>query len=154
MSAWPIVTLDDDGIRPAGPQDACLYCQQKVGQPHGAKCITIKKRVKVRYIFELVLEEPHSWGKEQVEFHRNDGTWCANNAIQEIESVLVDDDDESDDEPELTPGKYRCLCPVFKAEYVEDVDSTPICHKRTPAEVAADSSWRDRIRGLKPEKPS
>ena len=30
---WPLVDKNDDGIRPAGRQDACFYCGQRVGLP-------------------------------------------------------------------------------------------------------------------------
>jgi hypothetical protein len=39
MDNWPLVAPNDDGIRPAGPRDACFYCRQKVGQPHKPDCV-------------------------------------------------------------------------------------------------------------------
>ncbi len=44
---WPVVHELDDGIRPAGPPDACLYCGQKVSSPHSKDCVMVTKRILV-----------------------------------------------------------------------------------------------------------
>lgn len=107
---WPLVDAKDDGIRPAGPPDECFYCRRKVGEPHGAECVIVTKRVRVRYIFEIDIDVPHFWDEHTLLFHRNDSTWCADNAIAQIE----------DSAPE--PG---CLCNAFTCEYVGISDDTP-----------------------------
>ena len=106
---WPKVLPNDDGIRPAGPSDECFYCQAKVREAHAFDCVTIHKKVRVRYIFDIEVEVPYVWDKQQFEFHRNESTWCANNAIDELQAQT-----------------QECLCPYFKAEFLEDVDNTPI----------------------------
>ena len=45
---WPLVDPKDDGIRPAGRPDECFYCRQKVGEPHGQKCVIVNKLVEMR----------------------------------------------------------------------------------------------------------
>lgn len=80
----PIVTKDDDGIRPAGKPDECFYCSEKVGQKHKLDCVTITRKVVVEYAFTLVIDFPQTWDKEDIEFNRNEGTWCANNALAEL----------------------------------------------------------------------
>jgi len=40
----PIVTFDDDGIRPNGKSAECLYCNQKIGQKHTYDCVTFTKK--------------------------------------------------------------------------------------------------------------
>lgn len=112
---WPIVALNDDGIRPAGRQDECFYCRQKVGHPHSQTCVIVQKRVRVRYTFEVDINVPYAWGKEQIEFHRNDSSWCADNAIQELENQ----------------AEQGCLCPRFSAEFVRVLDATPTRHLRS-----------------------
>ena len=106
---WPVVIENDDGIRPAGEPDQCFLCSQKIGQPHSRDCVTITKVVKVRYTFEIEIEVPHSWSKENVEFHRNKSGWCADSAFDEIEEYI---------------GNV-CACGCFSAEFVEDIDTTP-----------------------------
>jgi hypothetical protein len=106
---WPIVTEDDDGIRPNGRPDACFYCDQQVGKPHSEQCVIVNKVVRVRYSFTIDVEVPHHWSDRDVEFHRNDGTWCADNAIGELEAA----------------AEIACLCPNFKCEVIGVVDPTP-----------------------------
>jgi len=111
MSDWPIVALNDDGIRPAGRDDQCFYCHQMVGQPHGRECVIVEKLVKLRYIFEVELKVPHHWTQEDIEFHRNESNWCASNAIDDIQT--------------LSGGEDGCPCRMFTCEFVAVVDETP-----------------------------
>jgi hypothetical protein len=113
MVNWPLVVPNDDGIRPAGPPDACFYCKNRVGEPHGLSCVVVQKRVRVTYTFTLEIDIPHNWEAKQFEFHRNAGSWCADNAIDELSAILEDDNG---------PG---CLCQTFKAKLVEVIDERP-----------------------------
>lgn len=71
---WPLVAINDDGIRPAGEPDECFYCNQKVGLPHGHDCVCVKKRVLVRYVVEVAINVPHSWSSEEiVDFENHEG---------------------------------------------------------------------------------
>lgn len=80
-----VVTEDDNGIRPAGPPDACFYCRRKIGERHEEDCATVT--AKGTYIVKLngeeigswICEEPRSWDKDQRYFHKNLGTLCRNN---------------------------------------------------------------------------
>src|SRR3954465_9706799 len=86
---WPLVAPDDPGLRPtAGKPDECFYCNRKIGSPHGPSCVVVKKRVKVRYTFELEIDVPHDWSGDSVERHHNDSSWCADNAVNDIESYI------------------------------------------------------------------
>jgi hypothetical protein len=108
---WPIVLKNDEGIRPAGNPDECFYCKSKVGELHKKDCVIVTKIVKVKYTFEIEICVPHSWDQDQINFHRNESSWCASNAIDD----LVEFD-----------NKVGCLCPYFEAEYIEVVDNTPV----------------------------
>lgn len=122
--SWPSVLPNDDGIRPAGPQDECLYCSQKIGQPHGPECVTVNSKVRFgvycnnHKVGVWRSYEPHGWTAQQHEFHKNEGSWCADNALHAIEWVtpeirhlvmaqMVDDE---------------CACGIltFQLEAVED----------------------------------
>jgi hypothetical protein len=108
---WPKVLPRDDGIRPAGPQDACFYCDRKIGEEHTRDCSTILKIVRLRYIYEVDVEVPYQWTRENIEFHRNMGTWCSDNSLDELEAEKV---------------KAGCLCSRHTAEFMDVVDDTPI----------------------------
>ena len=55
---------------------------------------------------------PHDWDAEMFEFHRNDSTWCADNALDDIE--------------EFKEKKgASCLCAMMQAKFLEVVDNTP-----------------------------
>lgn len=120
--AWPTVAVNDDGIRPAGGPGECYYCGEMVGQPHGRECVVVKKRVKVRYSFTIEVDIPHFWDKDDFEFHRNEGSWCANNAIAEIQAMIPTETIES---PLGNVEMGPCLCPRFEAKFLKTIDATP-----------------------------
>jgi len=99
----PKVLINDDGIRPAGKPDECFYCRQKIGANHNHDCVAVHKMVKVRAVIEYEVEVPASWDKESIEFQRNEGSWCSDNMINEIEAL------------------DGCLCNYTDFEYLEDV---------------------------------
>ncbi len=110
MSGFPLVLSNDDGIRPAGRPNACFYCNRNIGEPHSSHCVAVKKLVQVRYVFTIGVYIPHFWGKSDVLSHRNGGSWCADNALDEIGSAISDS---------------RCLCGNFKCESMHEIDGTP-----------------------------
>lgn len=42
-------------------------------------------------VVEYDIEVPASWGKYNIEFHRNEGSWCASNALDELAELCGDD---------------------------------------------------------------
>lgn len=107
----PLVTLEDE--RPAGKGSGrCFYCPSKIGDRHALDCVIFTKKVIVRMTVEYEVEVPHSWGKDMIEFHRNDGTWCCDNALDELELLSN----------EGTKGK-SCLCAQdMKFEFIKEVE--------------------------------
>jgi hypothetical protein len=85
-----IVEADDDGIRPAGPPDRCFYCGVKAGEgkTHLLDCVIRTRTVVVRAQVDYVIRIPESWTAADVEFHRNEGTWCANNGMNELDHII------------------------------------------------------------------
>lgn len=114
---FPTVLPDDDGIRTAGNPDECFYCQSKVGEQHKPDCVCVLKRVKVRYSFEIEVSIPWGWDAQNFEFHRNESSWCANNAIDEIQESIKGEE---------------CLCQGFKAEFIEEISDRPFARIREP----------------------
>lgn len=140
----PLVLANDDGIRPAGRPDACFYCRQSVGEPHGAECVAVRKRVEHRVHVTLPdgtkvkglwqFNEPHFWDAHMSEFHKNGSTWCANNFLQARDGndgATVTWDDGADPWPILFEADHEiskpCLCfsMSFRTEFVRVVDPTP-----------------------------
>ena len=91
---WPMVLPNDNGIRPAGPPDECFYCQRKVGQAHGMRCVVVEKRV--RYEVRLTegrnakvgtfeRNDPHFWTPDDCQHHKNESSWCKSNALDHID---------------------------------------------------------------------
>jgi len=111
----PIVLQNDNGIRLAGEPDECFYCKQKVGQSHKPKCIMLEKIVKMRYIIDVEVYEPYFWNKNMIETIRNDCSWCASNAVDNIKRF----DDK-------LRKQNSCLCDYFKAEVLQIVDMPPV----------------------------
>jgi hypothetical protein len=123
-SEWPKVLPDDDGIRPAGEPDRCLYCGARIGEPHGRDCVVVTKLVRYAVLMDgqkvgvYRRYDPHSWDTQQMEFHKNEGSWCTDNAIEDgIEWVSP----EARGRVEAAMGDH-CACNVlkFRMEAVED----------------------------------
>ena len=92
-----------EAMRPASDKEQCFYCGQKMGESHKDDCVLIKKKVLVRMIVEYEVEVPNSWDEEIVMFHRNEGSWCSDNAISELEELS---------------GSGQCLCSKTEFEYI------------------------------------
>jgi len=136
--AWPVVLADDDGIRPAGPPDACLYCRSAVGAAHGRECVTVNKLVRYRVYMNLdpgaadrgravgtyTRHDPHFWDGGDCEFHKNDSSWCAGNALDDIEW-----DDPADaaalDRWMADNGTDGCCCRPLSFEFEAVADAGP-----------------------------
>lgn len=85
-------TVTEKAMRPASDKRVCFYCDQPIGGAHRSDCVLVVKKVKVRMLVEYEVEVPSFWEKHQVEFHRNDGSWCASNAVDELGTAFCSDD--------------------------------------------------------------
>ena len=83
----------------------CFYCSQPIGDFHKDNCVLIRKKVKVRCIIDYPITVPSYWDSHDVEFHRNEGGWCADNIIDELETL----------------SESNCLCDITQYEYIEDI---------------------------------
>lgn len=99
--AW---TVGDEGIRTLGKPNHCFYCGVERGGIHKDDCVIRQRTVIVRMTVEYAVLVPESWTKEEIEFDRNLGRWCATNAISELEDISHTD----------------CLCDVSKFEFVRE----------------------------------
>jgi hypothetical protein len=152
---WPLVDPRDDGIRPAGPPDECLYCRQKVGKPHGAECVIVKKRVELRVLLgdeELGLwqcDEPFFWDQHMTWFDKNESSWCMDNFIDERDKRSTSLLDKSWNHLETLVNNTNddtrgCLCNSgLRFEFVRVVDKTPRRALQPPPD-APDAPSRQR----------
>ncbi len=93
-------------MRPARMDGTRFYCGQRVGSTHLDDCVLIKKRVAIRATIVYEVDEPSLWSKEDIEHHKNGGSWCASNAADEIAHYV---------------DGIGCLCGHAKFEYLSDV---------------------------------
>lgn len=75
----------------------------------GTNVLTEKQIRKVRFTFELEKEFPADWDDSLIEFHMNGSSWCADNAIQDLEEYAL----------KLEEQGY-CFCANFKGELVKE----------------------------------
>lgn len=72
-------------------------------------------------------EEPYSWDKYAMEFHKNGGTWCADNALEEI--AWANKQLRGRVLHEVT--EERCACHLLKFRVDEVLDPGPLIVLRT-----------------------
>lgn len=107
MSTPPSITKDDAGIRDNHDPAICHFCRNKIGERHDAKCVCFTKTVTIRLVAEYPIEVPNFWDKGNIEFHRNEGSWCATSAIDELDALFGD-------------GSDTCACESFTFTLKED----------------------------------
>ncbi len=90
-------------MRPASDKSQCFYCRADIGSTHKKYCVLITKKITVKMIVEYQIDVPNHWNEKDFLFHRNLGTWCADNSINELENIIE------------TEG---CLCNSTTYEYV------------------------------------
>jgi hypothetical protein len=91
--------------RPARMNGRCFYCCQPIGAEHKDDCVLISKKIKIQMTVEYEIKVPAEFNGNQIEFSRNEGTWCCDNAIQELENLSKEN---------------GCLCNIMKFKYLGD----------------------------------
>lgn len=141
VEGWPNVLPDDDGLRPAGSPDRCFYCDSRVGGPHEDTCVTVTALVRYKILYEgrvvgkWIREDPWSWGAYECEFHKNDSSWCANNAVGEIE--WNDPQVEKIVKDVHSEGK-ACVCSLLTFEFDGVEDEGPFICRPDPKPEGSD----------------
>lgn len=64
-----------------------------------------KNKMKVRLIVEYEVEYPPEFDAYDVDFHRNESSWCADNALKELKAIV--------------DGSSSCLCSMCEFEVIE-----------------------------------
>lgn len=91
MTQEALYIVTEKAERPNGRKGLCFYCGRKVGESHAFDCVLISKKVRLRMTVEYEVRVPAHWDKDRVEFHRNESSWCADNAVAELQELLSDD---------------------------------------------------------------
>ena len=99
---WEVKTY---GIRPAGKQDECHYCGAAKTEQHKPDCVIGSRTVVVKMEIDLVVAVPESWTPEEIEFHRNDGSWCSSNVLGELKRLAKAKD---------------CICEFTRFQFVRE----------------------------------
>lgn len=139
--SWPVVLVNDDGIRPAGLPDECFYCHQKVGQPHTFECVTVTcincygvymedaNSVEISNdptftvkVGTYTRHDPVSWDDHDCNFHKNEGSWCADNAFDGIEwnNLIAKNNIDS-----LIEKGDLCSCQLLQFRFETMIDAGP-----------------------------
>lgn len=87
----------------------CFYCLQKIGEEHLSSCVLIQKKAMVKMTVAYEIKVPNSWDEDLIDFHRNEGSWCHSNALEELKEL---------------EKEHRCLCGDIDFEVVE-IGTTP-----------------------------
>lgn len=108
-----------DAQRPASEEAGllgkCFYCRQPIGDYHEEDCVLVHKKAKIRMIVEYDIEVPSTWTAEDIEFQRNESSYCASNAISELEAL---DSQEETCLCEYT--KFECIDPEVSEHYLDE----------------------------------
>ena len=104
---WEVV---DPGIHYLdGKLENCIYCKSKIGEPHKVGCVVRERTVVVSATIQYVITVPEDWTKEQIEFHRNEGSWCSDNGLREIDNFRERTD--------------HCLCGNMYYKYIREANA-------------------------------
>lgn len=79
------------------------------------------KTVRVKATVEYDVQVPESMTKADIEFHRNEGTWCADSLVDELKEQVRSEDGEP----------YRpCMCGLVSVEVLDTPERHRIRDKR------------------------
>jgi hypothetical protein len=78
----------ENGVRPAGKQDECFYCHQKLDEEHKADCVLRRRTVVVKSTLEHVISVPEDWNEEEINFYLNESSSCTSNHAERIKSFF------------------------------------------------------------------
>lgn len=93
-------TVTEKAMRPASTERRCFYCHEEIGGTHKDDCVLLKKKVRVRMTVEYDTTTFASADQDYVDFHYNESSSCADNALNELKAYS---------------DKVGCLC--FDSEF-------------------------------------
>lgn len=77
--------ITNDGVR-KDTLDHYLYCRAYTpeGEEHASDCVLRKRTVVLEMRVRYVAEVPADWTQDDILFHRNDGSFCLDNDLDQI----------------------------------------------------------------------
>jgi len=106
-------TVKEDDTRPmmypGASKTKCGYCNSHIGEDHEEECVCWDRTVVVDFTFRVIVRKPVSWDVDSINFHLNDSSWCADNAVSHLK-YLYDSDNMKD----------KCACDCFTGQYVRE----------------------------------
>lgn len=96
-------TVDKYSIRHTGTPNECFYCNAKVGEQHKEDCVIRSRTVNIDFTIHMVMDVPECWDENDINFHFNDGSWCASNLLSRLA---------------IRENSDRCLCNITDAKYI------------------------------------
>lgn len=72
------------------------------------------RTVRIRATVEYDLEVPEDWTDKDIEFHRNEGTYCSDRLVDELQSQAATEGIAYDEE-----GYRPCMCGVTTFEVLD-----------------------------------
>lgn len=100
-------TVGDYGIRPAGKPTQCFYCGIEKGGIHKEGCVIRKRTIVMEMKINIVMDVPEDWDEAMCNFHKNEGTWCANNILHDLNAMKE---------------RMNCLCDVAEFKYLREAN--------------------------------
>ena len=97
--------VKDGDVRPARPDGTCFYCRTPLGQEHAEGCVIRTRTVLVKFEVTMCRQVPEDWDVHMINFHMNDGSWCASNLITILQEL---------------DAKKGCLCGRVKEEFIRE----------------------------------
>jgi len=96
-------------VAPLGPPGHCTWCFAPIGSEHEPTCAVPQRTVVVRVSVEMVISVPDSWTADQIEFHRNEGSWCCDNWRDELNGLM-----------DRLESASLCSCGLISTAFVRD----------------------------------
>lgn len=106
-SSWPVAPNDAS----ISDRAKCRYCGAALGEEHVNDCVCRKRTVVVRMQIEYVVEVTEYWDADNIEFHRNESSWCAGNAAEELAGLF-----------ERMEERGGCPCSIVEYSYVREAN--------------------------------
>lgn len=101
--------VTQDSIRPAGKQDECFYCHNKLETPHRPDCVSFRRTVVMKVEAEVVMRVPSSWDKEQINFTWDGSSLCNDAIVNKLVDLM-----------NRMEAKGECMCPIITATYLRE----------------------------------
>ena len=123
---WPVFVWGGIGSRSCSARRECFYCHVAEGHPHESDCVCVLKLVEYvvsahgKVVGTFQTYDPCSWTPHNCEFHKNESSWCTDNALDAIDWT----DDSMDREIDALEEE-QCTCGLLEFRLARVIDEGP-----------------------------